>query len=98
MRAKKEIAGYELLVGSVVIQAARDYRKALCKLHKKPDSEKWQIMQSEVEMFFKGEAIMMYTNIDGERLMERIKDEVIKYDYDLKALNKAHREAEEEWL
>ena len=99
MKAKKEMGGYELLASAVVIQAVKDYRIALVDQHEQPLSNVCKSRVRELERFFKGEDIMIYTKLDGERLMERVRDEVIRFDYDLKALYKSHGDIdEEEWL
>lgn len=98
MKAKKEFGGYELLASAVVIQAVKDYRRALVDYHETPTNV-CKSRVRELERFFKGEDIMIYTKLDGERLMERVRDEVIKFNYDLKALYKSHGDIEEEeWL
>lgn len=99
MKAKKEFGGNELLANAVVIQAVKDYRKALCAQHEQPLSNDCKSRVRELERFFKGEDIMAYTKLDGERLMERVRDEVLRFNYDLKALYKSHGDIEEEeWL
>lgn len=69
--------GYELLGNAVVKKAVDDYRKALVKSHKRPDVEKYKWELESLERFFKGETIKIYTKLDGPKLMEMVKQEII---------------------
>lgn len=90
------VKSYELLANAIVEQAARDYERCLVDDHV-CSSPATKANLREVESFFKGDLIKVYTKLDGPSLMERIKKEVITYDYDLKALYKARgSEFEEE--
>ena len=83
-----EVQNYQLLGNAIVKQAARDYERCLVEnyLNGSPLT-KGRLM--EVENYFRGELIKSHTKLDGVRLMNRIKEQVIEYNYDLKALNKA---------
>lgn len=81
-------SNYEALANAIVEQAARDYELYLCvdRLHSTSLS---RANLEEVERFFKGDDIQLYTKCDGVALMKTIKQQVIDYDYDLKALHRA---------
>lgn len=72
---------YQNLANGIVEQAASDYRRALKGLKNKPDDPDaylWIKTVVECEKFFKGEWIKVLTNIDGESIMNKIKDEFQK--------------------
>lgn len=87
----------ELLFNAVVEQAAHDYRVALIEQHENaydPEGDEYNKATAEVaelERFFTGDGITAYTKLDGMLLMNKLKQEVIEYNYDLKAINKSHR-------
>ena len=59
---------YHLLAGAVVLQAVKDYRKAL-----KHDDE---TVKCECRRFFRSEWFKVLTTIDGERLISELESEV----------------------
>lgn len=67
---------YEQLANSIVLQAVKDYRKALNKLNKRPyyDPAKKEI--AEVERFLRSDWYRELTSVDGNILIEKIKSEV----------------------
>lgn len=93
--------GYVELSNAIVMRAANDYRVALCDKHtyqktamsnkrhykKLIEAEK---MISDVERFFMGDVIKMYTKADGSYIMKMLKKEVIEYGYDIKKIKKLH--------
>lgn len=72
--------GYKDLANAIVIMGAKDYRKALKKLKRNPNNRKAKEEAKEVERFFKGSWMKELTKVDGEFLMERIKEEVYNDD------------------
>lgn len=88
---------YRLLANAVIIQAAKDYEKALVADHI-CSTEETQRDLKEVERFFKGELISLFTPIDGVVLMNKIKRQVIEFEYDLKAIDRTRVLPNEFWL
>ena len=83
--------GVENLCNGVVYQAVKDYRNALVDSHKHPFDNEAQGRVKNLEQFFKSDLFRFWQpNLDGIKLMESVRDEVIEYNYDLKALNKSH--------
>lgn len=83
--------GFESLCNAIVERAARDYEEYLCDDHHNSTRETRGRLK-EIESYFKGDEIKWHTKLDGVKLMNAIKQRVIAYNYDLKALNKARRE------
>lgn len=87
--------GYQLLANAVVEQAAYDYRRALVAQHNGDVKKRLKATKEirELKRFFLGSHIKLYTKLDGRKLMEAIKAEVIEFNYDLKALEDSHKSA-----
>ena len=81
---------YENLANAVVTTAAMDYRKALIKLKQAMDEV------AELERFFDGEHIKIYTSLDGTSLKDSIKKQVIECHYDMTEIRKQIGGKEEE--
>nr|DAZ62471.1 MAG TPA: hypothetical protein [Caudoviricetes sp.] len=60
--------GYELLAKAIILQAVKDYRKAL-----KYDARG---RKREIERFFRSEYFSTLTNISGEMLIQKLRAEV----------------------
>lgn len=60
--------GYELLAEAVILQAVKDYRKAL-----KYDERG---RKREIEKFFGSEYFRILTDVDGEMLIQKLRAEV----------------------
>lgn len=84
--------GYEMLANAVVEQAADDYRHALI------EQKKWSDKLEELEQFFTGENISLYTKLDGVTLMEDIKQDVIDNNYSKKSEHMDKQERKEKKL
>ena len=88
---------YQLLANAVVEQAAKDYRSALVMQHimsrhgTNEDKEHYGNEVEKLERWFAGPICALYTRLDGCDLARRIKADVIKYDYDLEAIEKSCR-------
>lgn len=92
---------YRLLADAVIIQAANDYRKCLCKEHELksknelsgPEIIELKKIESEIKdlkRFFLGEDILLYTNLSGRMIMDRLTQEVIEFNYDISMLDKRY--------
>lgn len=67
---------YTELANAIVIQAAKDYRKALKTLKRYPRYEPAKAMVAEVEEFFRSEWYRILTSVDAEMLMRKIRREI----------------------
>jgi len=67
---------YTELANAIVIQAAKDYRKALKTLKRYPRYEPAKAMVAEVEEFFRSDWYRMLTSVDAEMLMRKIRREI----------------------
>lgn len=84
-------SNYEALAEAIVVQAARDYLKALCMVHK------YQSEIEEVERFFNGSDMEIYSKIDGSELLKILKDRAADNNYDLKKIREnAEKEIDQE--
>ena len=62
------MVGYEKLAEAIILQAVKDYRKAL-----KHDERG---RKREIERFFRSEYFTVLTNISGEMLIQKLRAEV----------------------
>ena len=69
------IEGYERLRAAIVERAAIDYKGALLRLRRHPYDVSAKRMVSDCERFFRNE-IAMYVDMDGEMIMNKIKEKV----------------------
>ena len=67
----KEIDGYYRLANAIILQAVNEYREAL---RQNGTAAKWK--KISLRRFFRSDWFKLLTNIDGELLMERLKEEV----------------------
>lgn len=67
---------YTELANAIVIQAAKDYRKALKTLQRYPRYEPAKAVVAEVEEFFRSDWYRMLTSVDAEMLMRKIRREI----------------------
>jgi len=67
---------YEQLANAIVLIAAKDYRKALTKLKKRPYYEPAKFTKAEVERFFHSDWYGELTSVDGDYLLKKIRSEV----------------------
>ena len=63
--------GYQSLANAIVELAAKDYRRSL----KAPRNREAMSMAMECERFFKSEWIKALTSVDGEYIMNRLREE-----------------------
>lgn len=66
---------YEALANAIVLQAVKDYRNALKRLKKRPDNRAAQADAAECERFFRSGWYGELTQVDGEYLIQRLKEE-----------------------
>ena len=67
---------YTELANAIVIQAAKDYRKALKTLKRYPRYEPAKAVVAEVEEFFCSEWYRTLTSVDADMLMKKIRREI----------------------
>ena len=67
---------YTELANAIVIQAAKDYRKALKTLKRYPRYEPAKAVVAEVEEFFRSEWYRSLTSVDADMLMTKIRREI----------------------
>jgi hypothetical protein len=73
----KGMTPYENLANAIVIQACKDYRKAYKRFLRKERSAHNDTSElQELECFFRSNWYKTLTGIDGEYLMERLRQEV----------------------
>lgn len=68
--------GIENLAHAIILQAVKDYRKALKILKRQPRHKESKEMVADCEGFFLSKWFTTLTNIDGKVLMEKLKKEV----------------------
>ena len=68
--------GIENLAHAIILQAVKDYRKALKILKRQPRHKEAKATAEECEEFFLSKWFTTLTNIDGKVLMEKLKKEV----------------------
>lgn len=66
---------YENLVNAIVLQAVKDYRDALKRLKKKPSNQAALSDTMECEHFFRSSWYAALTNVDGEHLIYKLREE-----------------------
>ena len=67
---------FEELANAVVIQAAKDYTKALKTLRKYPRDKDAGSVKNDCERFFRSSWYKTLTSVDGEFLMRTLQKEV----------------------
>lgn len=68
---------YEKLAAAVVMQAVKDYRKALRACRKSPPSHYVKSQREALERFFRSDWFLLLTDLDGEMVLERLRKEVM---------------------
>ena len=77
--------GYQMLGNAVVLRAAKDYRKVLRALHFDPNNRKAKKELRNLEDFFYGDRIKIFTRLNGARLAEAIERVLIENNYEIDA-------------
>ena len=67
---------YENLANAIVVQAIKDYRKALRTLSLNPHNRSAQYERRSIEQFFRSGWFGMLTSIDPEMLIRKLNAEV----------------------
>ena len=67
---------WEDLAQAIIMKAVEDYRKARRRVRHFPDQKGAQATIREVEQFFRSRWFAQLTDIDGEMLIKRLREEV----------------------
>lgn len=67
---------WEDLSQAIIMQAVTDYRKAQRRVRHFPDQKGAQATIKEVELFFRSWWFAQLTDIDGEMLIKKLREEV----------------------
>ena len=67
---------YERLANAIVLQAVSDYRVALKKIKAHPKNREAISEALEIEKFFRSGWYSILTDVDGEYLIRRLRDEI----------------------
>ena len=67
---------YQDLANAIVVRAVKDYRKALKRLIRFPSSSSAEREIKKLEEFFHSDYYKLLTSLDGELLIEKLKDEL----------------------
>ena len=70
--------GYKYLKCGIIYQAVKDYRYVLKRLKKKPTDIDLNIQYEELQRFFKSEWFRTLCDIDAEKIMNQIEEDVNK--------------------
>ena len=68
--------GYKELANAIILQAVKDYREALRLLSMNPNDKSAKRDQRNFERFFRSEWFSILTDLNGELLMKKLKEEV----------------------
>lgn len=66
---------YESLANAIILQAVKDYRTALACLKLNPSDVKAKAEAVQIEKFFRSQRYMMLSDVDGEFLIQKIREE-----------------------
>jgi hypothetical protein len=76
-RWKKDMRiNWEELANGIILQAVEDYRKARKRVRMVPDQKNAQDTIRETERFFRSVWFAQLTDLDGERLLSQLKEEI----------------------
>ena len=67
---------YEDLANAIILQAVKDYRRALRTLKKKPDDSVAIEARASIEQFFYSDYFVALSNLDPEYLIQQLVKEV----------------------
>lgn len=68
--------GYEQLANAIILQAVKDYRYALKRIKMNPANKTAMADAMECERFFRSDWYCALTSVDGEYLINRLREEV----------------------
>ncbi len=72
------MTGYQALGNAIIEQAAKDYRDAIRRLKRHPDSKAAMETAMEVERFFHSGWYAVLTDLDPDYLINRLRKEALK--------------------
>ena len=72
---RPELDPYQELANAIVIMAAKDYRHAFRIQRRNPDSQAARIKIDEIERFFRSGWYRLLTDVDGEMLIKKLREE-----------------------
>ncbi|MBQ9631607.1 MAG: hypothetical protein IJV04_01635 [Lachnospiraceae bacterium] len=72
------IWAYEGLANAVVIQACKDYRRALRRIRRNRKAEEALTEKEAIERFFRSNWFGVLTGIDPEMLIRKLQEDVVK--------------------
>lgn len=70
-----ELTPYELLANAIVARAAEDWRQAVRKLKRNSENLEAIRTKAETERFFLSDRFCTLTEVSGEALLEKLKEE-----------------------
>lgn len=72
------MSGYQALANAIIEQAVKDYRDAIRRLKRYPDSKAAMETTMEVERFLHSDWYAALTDIDSDYLIDRLRKEAVK--------------------
>lgn len=66
---------YENLANAIILTAVDDYRRALKKYSKNPDSKSAKVEVDSLERFFRSQWYSVLTSVEGEFLIRKLRAE-----------------------
>lgn len=70
-----EMSPWQSLANAIVICAAKDYRRALRRIRKKPTNKEALSEIADIERFFCSDWYKTLTDVDGEIIIRRLREE-----------------------
>jgi len=67
---------YEDLASAIILLAVKDWRSAMSRLRKNPNNLSAQRTRNDTERFFLSQWFGVLTQINGEELLRRLKEEL----------------------
>ena len=68
---------WEELANAIIIRAVEDYRDSRWRVHNLPDQVEAREMIIEIEEFLLSPWFALLTDVDGEWLLKKLKEEVV---------------------
>jgi hypothetical protein len=69
---------YEKLANAIILQAVKDWRHAMVLLRRHPNSTEGKRIKYDTEKFFTSKWFSCLTEIDGDMLLQKLREEVNK--------------------
>ena len=66
---------YTVLAEAIIMQAVKDYRKALCAIQLNKNNRSARASKTHLEKFFQSEWFRTLTNVNGTVLISKLKEE-----------------------